>query len=108
MGYPAVKAIIGNGLVPWLADRILAKKGYAGQMGNEPVPTDRRDNLFEPVDEDFGTHGRFDDRSRRFSPQLWATTHRGTVAATVLGALLAAQALVTWRRSGRDHHRDWD
>jgi Short-chain dehydrogenases of various substrate specificities len=27
VGYPAVKAIIGNGLVPWLADRILAKLG---------------------------------------------------------------------------------
>ena len=94
VGYPAVKAIIGNGLVPWLADRILAKKGYAGQMGEQPVPVDRPDNLFEPVDHDFGTHGRFDNRSRSFSPQLWATTHRHVVAAGLLGAaLLTAKAL---------------
>ena len=94
VGYPAVKAIIGNGLVPWLADRILAKKGYAGQMDKEPVPADRPDNLFAPVDRDFGTHGRFDDRARGFSPQLWATTHRGLVAAGLLGvALLATRAL---------------
>ena len=100
VGYPAVKAIIGNGLVPWLADRILAKKGYSGQMGDEPVPTDRPDNLFESVDRDFGTHGRFDDRSRKFSPQLWATTHRRAVAAGLLGAgLLVTRALLA--RSSR-------
>jgi len=103
VGYPAVKAIIGNGLVPWLADRALAKKGYTGQMDDQPVPADRPDNLFEPVDHDFGTHGRFDDRSRRCSPQLWATTHRRAVAAGLLGAaLLATQAWLAGRRIRRD------
>ena len=101
--YPAVKAILGNGLVPWLADRKLASEGYSGQMDDQPVPADRPDNLFEPVDRDFGTHGRFDDRSHRFSPQLWATTHRRTVAAGVLGlVLLATQALLAGRRSRCD------
>lgn len=96
VGFPAVKAILGNGVVPWLADRKLAKEGYSGQMDDQPVPADRPDNLFEPVDHDFGTHGRFDDRSRRWSPQLWATTHRGLVAAGVLGAaLLATQRLLS-------------
>lgn len=108
VGYPAVKAIIGNRLVPWLADRILAKQGYSGQMDDEPVPADRPDNLFEPVDHDFGTHGRFDDRSRSFSTQLWATTHRRIVAVGLFGAaLLATQALLTGRRSLRDE-RDGD
>jgi short-subunit dehydrogenase len=103
VGYPAVKAIIGNGLVPWLADRILAKEGYSGQMDKEPVPADRPDNLFEPVDRDFGTHGRFDDRSRSFSSQLWMTTHRRIVGTSLLGvALLAARALQVRRRSWRD------
>ncbi|MEO8748398.1 MAG: SDR family oxidoreductase [Rhodanobacter sp.] len=88
VGFPAVKAILGNGLVPWLADRILAKEGYSGQMDDEPVPADRPDNLFEPVDHDFGTHGRFDDRSRRWSAQLWATTHRRAIAAGLIGAVL--------------------
>ncbi len=107
VGYPAVKAIIGNGLVPWLADRILAKNGYSGQMGNALVPADRPDNLFEPVDRGFGTHGRFDSRSRSFSPQLWATTHRRSVAAGLLGAaLLVTHALLTWRRARCDDERD--
>jgi short-subunit dehydrogenase len=103
VGYPAVKAIIGNGLVPWLADRILAKEGYSGQMDKEPVSADRPDNLFEPVDRDFGTHGRFDDRSRSFSPQLWATTHRPAMAAGVLGIVaLLAQGLLRRRSVRRD------
>lgn len=103
VGYPAVKAIIGNKLVPWLADRILARKGYSGQMDKQPVPADRPDNLYEPVDHDFGTHGRFDDRSRGFSAQLWATTHRRAVAAGLLGAaLLATRALLSGRQSRCD------
>ncbi|MEO7066786.1 MAG: SDR family oxidoreductase [Rhodanobacter sp.] len=107
VGYPAVKAIIGNGLVPWLADRILAKKGYAGQMGDQPVPIDRPDNLFESVDHDFGTHGRFDDRSRSWSPQLWATTHRRSLAAGLLGAaLLATHALLARRGARCDDDND--
>lgn len=108
VGYPAVKAIIGNGLVPWLADRLLAKEGYSGQMDDQPVPADRPDNLFEPVDHDFGTHGRFDGRSRRFSAQLWMTTHRRTVAAGLLGAALLAAQTLLMRRSNRcyDHGED--
>ncbi len=107
VGYPAVKAILGNRLVPWLADRKLASEGYSGQMDDQPVPADRPDNLFEPVDRDFGTHGRFEDRSHRFSPQLWATTHSRTVAAGVLGlVLLATQALLSGRRSRCDALED--
>jgi len=104
VGFPAVKAILGNGLAPWYADRVLAKEGYSGQMDDQPLPPDRPDNLFEPVDRDFGTHGRFDARSRRRSAQLWANTHRGAVAAGLLGAVwLAARACVPHgsRRHGR-------
>lgn len=101
VGWPAVKAIIGNGLVPWFADRILAKTGYSGQMDKQPLPKNRPDNLFEPVDRDFGTHGRFDDRSRSFSPQLWVNTHRKAVALGVFGALALLVRSVRRSRSGR-------
>jgi len=92
VGFPAVKAIIGNKLFPHLADLDLVKLGYAGQMGKLPLPEDRPDNLYEPVGADYGTHGRFDARSKGYSLQLWATTHRGWVAAGALaaGALLWA------------------
>ncbi|WP_424683034.1 SDR family oxidoreductase [Frateuria sp. YIM B11624] len=94
VGFPAVKAILGNKLFPKLADRRLVRLGYAGQMGKLPVPEDRPDNLFEAVPEDYGTHGRFDARSKAYSLQLWVTTHRGLVAAgaLVVGALLWAGA----------------
>jgi NAD(P)-dependent dehydrogenase (short-subunit alcohol dehydrogenase family) len=87
VGFPAVKAIIGNKLFPRLADRDLVRLGYDGQMGQQPVPEDRPDNLFEPVAADYGTHGRFDARSRAHSLQLWATTHRGWVAAGALAVV---------------------
>lgn len=98
VGFPAVKAILGNKLFPTLADRRLVKLGYAGQMGKRPLPEHRPDNLYEAVPEDYGTHGRFDARSKAYSLQLWATTHRGLVAA---GALAAAAVLWAGRRGMR-------
>jgi len=64
VGYPAAKAILGNHLAPWLADRILVKQGYVGQQTAEPTPPDRPANLFEPADQarDYGMQGRFTDR----------------------------------------------
>ncbi|HET7299947.1 MAG TPA: SDR family oxidoreductase [Oleiagrimonas sp.] len=101
VGFPAVKAIVGNKLVPWLADRILAKNAYQGQMDqHEAMPDDRPDNLEQAVQRDYGTHGRFDSRARNYSVQLWLTTHRGMIAA-VAGAAALATACGLMRR----HHR---
>lgn len=90
VGFPAVKAIIGNALAPWLADRKLMKQGYSGQMDDQSLPEQRPDNLFEAVHEDYGTHGRFDRRAKSRSPQLWLATHRGAVlaGALALGAMV--------------------
>jgi hypothetical protein len=96
VGFPAVKAIVGNKLLPSYADRKLARTGYSGQMGSQPVPDDRPDNLFDPVGADYGTHGRFDGRAKSFSGQLWLTTHRGLVAASTLAA-----AAMLWRTRRR-------
>ncbi|SEI63052.1 SDR family oxidoreductase [Frateuria terrea] len=102
VGFPAVKAILGNKLFPKLADRALVRLGYAGQMGQLPLPEDRPDNLYEAVPDDYGTHGRFDTRSKTYSLQLWATTHRGLVAA---GALAAGAWLWAGRRGMRPASR---
>jgi hypothetical protein len=50
-------------LLPRLGDHILATEGYNGQMTSEPTRRDRPDNLFQPVQGDYGSHGRFDDRA---------------------------------------------
>lgn len=105
VGFPAVKAIVGNKLVPWLADRKLAKSAYQGQMDqHEAMPDDRPDNLEQAVQRDYGTHGRFDSRARNYSVQLWLTTHRGMVAAAA-GAAALATACGLMRRRHRHGNR---
>jgi hypothetical protein len=90
VGWPTVKAILGNAVAPGIADRYLADTGYQAQQTDEPLTHERLGNLFEPVDGDRGTHGPFDDRAKQFSLQLWATKHR-----VVLGAAAGAAALTT-------------
>lgn len=94
VGYPTVKAIYGQDIAPGYADRYLGRTGFDSQQTSEPVPADRRDNLFEPVEGDWGAHGIFTDRAKRFSPQTWLDLHRGTAAAAMAGLGLFAFALV--------------
>lgn len=98
VGGSSVKAIVGNKLIPELLDRYLAKTGYSGQLTDEPTDPKQPDNLFEPVQGDLGTHGRFDSRASATSPQLWATEHRG--AAIVAGIALTG-FLVTMLAASR-------
>jgi len=74
VGWPTVKAIQGNKIAPWFADRVLAKNGFKSQQTSEPVDRDRPNNLWEPVDdqEDHGAHGVFDDQASDWSAELWA------------------------------------
>ena len=37
VGWPTVKAIVGNKIVPWLGDWYLARTGYQAQQMNEPA-----------------------------------------------------------------------
>ena len=88
VGMPSVKAILGNKFFPGLLDHYLASTGYKSQQTNEPEDPTRPCNLFEPVAGDHGAHGRFDDRARAFSPQLWTDLHRdGVMVFVLLGAL---------------------
>ena len=99
VGYSAVEAIVGNKIAPGFADRYLAHKAFSGQqVMNMPVPPDRPDNLFEPVSELAATHGIFDDRAKRRSPQLWANTHRALLAgAAAVGAVAGAAGIAAAR-----------
>ncbi|HEY7208393.1 MAG TPA: SDR family oxidoreductase [Gaiellaceae bacterium] len=95
VGWPTVKAILGNAVAPGFADWYLARNGYDSQQTDQPVDPNRPDNLFEPVPGEQAAHGPFDSRARPRSLQLWARTHEGVLGA-VAGATalaLAAQAL---------------
>jgi NAD(P)-dependent dehydrogenase (short-subunit alcohol dehydrogenase family) len=92
VGWPAVKAIWGNKLIPRELDYYLARTGYDSQQTDEPVDQDRKDNLWEPLLGDHGAHGSFDNRANRRSYQWWANTHRGglALAGTALAMLTGA------------------
>ncbi|HEY3922143.1 MAG TPA: SDR family oxidoreductase [Gaiellaceae bacterium] len=90
VGWPTVKAIFGNAIVPGIADRYLAHTGYDAQQTDEPMPPDRPDNLFEPVPGDQGAHGPFDDQAHSRSVQLALAKRRVPLlagAAALAGAI---------------------
>ncbi|MCO6430488.1 MAG: SDR family NAD(P)-dependent oxidoreductase, partial [Deltaproteobacteria bacterium] len=101
VGWPTIKAIVGNKIAPGYADRYLARNGYEAQQTSEPERAQREHNLWRPLAGDHGAHGRFDDRSYRFSPHLWLSTKRGLLAGALLavaGSLLIKQ----FRRKGHE------
>ena len=96
VGLPTVIAIIGNKLFPRVGDWYLGRTGIKGQQTDEKADLNKPDNLYEPVGGDYGAHGRFDERARAFSPQLWTDMHREWIVggfvvglATVVGLFLA-------------------
>ncbi|HEV2147076.1 MAG TPA: SDR family oxidoreductase, partial [Longimicrobiaceae bacterium] len=100
VGWPTVRAILGNRVAPWYVDRKLAAEGYDGQQIDEPRDPDRPHNLWEPVPGDHGAHGVFDHRAQDYSLQLWATRHRGLLA--FAGAALAGLGIAAAARGGDD------
>jgi NAD(P)-dependent dehydrogenase (short-subunit alcohol dehydrogenase family) len=94
VGLPTVEAVVGNKIAPALLDRFLGASGYDSQQTSEPVSPRRRDNLWQPVDDeqDHGAHGSFDKRASRHSCQLWANKNRGWLALAALGLLGAIVA----------------
>jgi NAD(P)-dependent dehydrogenase (short-subunit alcohol dehydrogenase family) len=102
VGYPTVMNIFGERVAPWVLDRYLAKVGYTKQMTDQPLDPEGHDNLFQPVDEDRGAHGPFDDQAHSFSPQYELAKRRGLVLAGVGAAAAAgAGAAVAALRNGR-------
>jgi NAD(P)-dependent dehydrogenase (short-subunit alcohol dehydrogenase family) len=99
VGWPTVKAIVGNKIAPRFADRVLARNGYRSQQTKIPEDPARPDNLWEPVRGDHGAHGDFDRRARAHSCQFWLTTHRNSLALT--GLALTGLACAALLRNGK-------
>ena len=92
LGWPAVKAILGQMLIPGLLDRFLAKQGYSGQQTDEPR-RDRDDNVDWPLPGDRGAHGRFDSRSRSRDSEWWLREHLGGIALASAAVIAAGVAI---------------
>jgi len=97
VGWPTVKAIVGNKIAPRFADWYLSRMGYDAQQTEEPVQPARKDNLWDTVPGDHGAHGEFDARSSDYSAQFWMSKNRTWLA---LAGLLLTGAVIVSRKSG--------
>jgi NAD(P)-dependent dehydrogenase (short-subunit alcohol dehydrogenase family) len=94
VGWPAVKAILGQRAIPGLLDRLMARQAWTGQLSEREVAPDRPDNLYAPVPRDCGAHGRFDERASAGSWQFWLTSHPAPALAACAVVLLAVAAAI--------------
>ncbi len=101
VGIPTVMNIVGERVAPWFLDWYLAKTGFGSQMTDRPLDPTGHDNLFEPVEEDRGAHGPFDDKAHGFSPQYELAKHRGAILAGVAAAAVGAGSAL----AARSNHR---
>jgi short-subunit dehydrogenase len=100
VGWPTVKAIIGNKLAPGFLDRYLGRNGFASQQTGEPEDPDRLDNLWKPLPGDYGAHGSFDSLAHTRSWELKANLNRRWVG---VGLLIAAGIALGFRSSMSSH-----
>jgi NAD(P)-dependent dehydrogenase (short-subunit alcohol dehydrogenase family) len=93
VGYSTLVAVIGNKIAPGLLDKRLAATGYKAQQTDQPEVPSRPNNLWEPVREDRGAHGAFDNRAMSRSLQFWASTHPAMLLTGAAAAALVASRL---------------
>ena len=100
VGVPTLYTIWGNKLAPWFAEWYLSRTGFESQqIPDEPLDPDRPVNLYEPLSEDEGAHGRFDSQAHDRSVQAWLAEHKGTLGAVAAaGAGAVVTGLLSLRR----------
>ncbi len=108
VGGSTVEAITGQKIIPGLLDRYLGKTGYDSQQIDERENPDRRNNLYEPVDDtrDYGPHGTFGDRAQKSSAEVWFDMNRDWILG---GAVGAVALLFGWRKKKQslERVREW-
>lgn len=97
VGSTTAQAILGDKVASSLLDHYLAEKGVDGQSGNEPVETDRRDNLFDVPPGDPGARGRFDTKAVDSSLQMALSRNRNRMFGAAGLAAAAGLFLSLWR-----------
>jgi hypothetical protein len=93
VAWPTVKAVVGEKFVPGYIDEKLGHDGYSGEETSIPADPARPDNLWGPAPGAYGAHGRFDDRSKDVSIELWLAKRKPWLAlagAVTLGAAIAS------------------
>ncbi len=96
VGLPTALTVLGNRVAPALLDHFLARTNVKGQQSPAHDPPAKQSNTWEPVyGAEVQAHGSFDDMAHAHSPELWATRHRGLLAA---GAVAAASVVTVRAR----------
>ena len=97
VGGSTVKAIVGQKLVPGLLDRYLGNKGYESQQREDADSPGRPNNLWHPVPTTLAAHGPFDQNSRPFSLEVYASKYRGwfVFGCGLLGAGILVKKFLT-------------
>ena len=102
VGLPTVEAILGQRVFPGLLDWYLGKTGYKSQqLKNEPRNPNAPNNLYEYVPGKHSARGKFADRSKRTSLEVYVTLNRGKVASglALAVALLGGCIVAAGKRS---------
>jgi NAD(P)-dependent dehydrogenase (short-subunit alcohol dehydrogenase family) len=101
LGWPTVKAILGQTVVPGYVDRYLAKHGFEAQYTERRRDDRRPSNLFAPVPGDHGARGGFERRARKRDLVAPVTTWLGGAGIrTIAGALFAGALLLLVNKRG--------
>ena len=100
VGRPTIKTIIGQRLIPGFLDHYLAHRAFSSQQSATPLPSDRPENLFKPLDDerDYGAEGMYEGQSHEHSLQTALAEHRGAVLGAGLAASAASAAAVVMMR----------
>ena len=96
IGWSAIKAIIGQRLIPGFLDGYLAKHAWESQETNllppGHPPRHDQDNVDAPLPGDRGAHGPFDARARTFSTEPALRRSAGWLALAGAAALVIGWA----------------
>ncbi|HET9074530.1 MAG TPA: SDR family oxidoreductase [Solirubrobacteraceae bacterium] len=98
VGIPTVMTLLGERIAPKFVDLVLAKTSYSSQQTSHPLDPVGHDNLYEPVDEDRGAHGPFDEQAHGVSLQYELTRHRVAAVAGLTTAAAGAGVLAAVAR----------
>ncbi|GAB3379954.1 SDR family oxidoreductase [Azotobacter armeniacus] len=96
LGRATLQAIVGTMLMPGLLDRMLARKAYQGQQTEEDADPTRADNLFQPVEGQHRTAGRFADHAWDKAQGFGSEMVGVMLAAAVAVLVLVVAALIAW------------
>ena len=101
LGYPTWQAVVGEKFIPGTLDHYIAKTGWGGAQRPIPADPDKQDNFWNPLPGDHGSHGPFDNKAWKSSPQFWVSRNRISLGIVAGGA--AAILAAVWLGKGNAH-----